>query len=193
MRALVGKSTLGKVSGAVGILVGLVALAMAFRIADAQGGGGARLYPPDPCGPILLQNGDHAIIGVLLPAVQRVREAARLVILNSSGRPIADTSLPAVQNQPFTTAFVDVYMDMEGGSVRIVKRATPDPTSGGEELFNGGSDGELIALLLPAVQRNGEVVYPTSATIQGIGSDGATRFVLPFKPPNPSKNPGPPQ
>jgi len=48
MQALVGKSTLGKVSGAVGILVGLVALAMAFRIADAQGGGGANFRPPNP-------------------------------------------------------------------------------------------------------------------------------------------------
>jgi len=185
MQALVGKSTLGKVSGAVGILVGLVALAMAFRIADAQGGGGARLHPPDPCGPILLQNGDHAIIGVLLPAVQRVREAARLVILNSSGTPIVETFLPVVQDQPFTTAFVDVYMGAR--SVNIEDRA-----SGSRVRDVGLSDGELIALLLPAVQRNGEAVYPTSATIQVMdGTTGATRFVLPFKPPNPSIDPGP--
>jgi hypothetical protein len=109
---------LQKECGAVGFLVGLVALAMALRIADAQAGAGVNLRPPSPsCGPILLQRGDHGIIGVLLPAVQRVREDARLVILNGSGMSIVETFLPALQDQPFTTAFVDVYMGATGRSV----------------------------------------------------------------------------
>lgn len=187
-----GKTRFGKACGVLVVLATLSALAFAFRPAGAQGGSHLPVTPPDPIGPILLQNGDHAIIGVLLPAVQRMRHDAMLVILDSSGSPIARVSLPAVQNQPYTTAFVDVYMG--DGSVRIVRRGG-DPAAGA--LFDGPSDGTLIGLLLPAVQRNGNAVYPTSATMQVMDSSGGTRFALPFRPPNPNlereKDPGPQQ
>ncbi|MGC8668651.1 MAG: hypothetical protein ACP5VE_11110 [Chthonomonadales bacterium] len=183
MCARVGKFRFGKAFGALGLLSALVALVVAFRPAGAQGDNvPAVQHPPDPCGPIQLQMGDHAIIGVLLPAVQKVREAAMLVILDSSGVPIARTFLPAVQNQPFTPAFVDVYMG--DGSVRILKRGG-DPASENGTLFQGSSDGALTAVLLPAVQRNRKPVYPTSATIQVMDGAGKTRFALPFFPPTP--------
>lgn len=101
-------------------------------------------------GPFQLSSEESgAEIGLLLPAVQRVREAARMVFLDSAGNILSSTALPAVRSPFYDATFAAVWGD---GSVRIFQKVR-----GGEDVLvgEGAPDGVLIGLLLPAVQLNG--------------------------------------
>lgn len=102
-------------------------------------------------GPFPLDQEGYTEMSLLLPAVQKVRQPARLLILNGLGAAIAQVELPTEG----ATAPVPVLMRLfwEGNVVKV------------QQLFGDGSvkevgagtspNGMLIGLLLPAVQRNG--------------------------------------
>jgi hypothetical protein len=133
-------------------------------------------------GPIqLTQGGDSALIGMLLPAVQKVRSPAQMLFLDSKGGIVANALLPAVQKDPAAAAspFFDARFEagFADGSVRIVQKVR-----GGDDVVigQGGQDGILIGLLLPAVQTNGAPAGLVGGTLrlggahyqfEGISSD----------------------
>jgi hypothetical protein len=113
-----------------------------------------RLPPPRNyfVGPFTLTQGEPAQLGMLLPAVQKVREAARFQLVNGDGRLIAEDVLaapPERQSGPFGVQYDLLFGD---GSVRVQRRMADGSVRVGEGTT---VDGILIGLLLPAVHAGG--------------------------------------
>lgn len=116
-------------------------------------------------GPIQLSNGEHALIGLLLPAVQlpavqRGQAPFRVDLVRSDGSLLTELAVPrAPAGATRQTAFYDV--SFADGSVRVLDRAT------GSVVFAGDlSDGMIIVVCLPAVQFPGNMIAPTAGSVQ---------------------------
>lgn len=134
-----------------------------FRAATAKAQSGAKQVQVfQSAGPISLSNGESALIGLLLPAVQRKNVLPyRLQLFDGSGTVIADVKIPVGGRK---VVMFDVFFG--DGSVRVVDKAS------GEVVTSGKSDGILIGLLLPAVEPNGDTIGAMSASIQLYNGDG---------------------
>ena len=129
--------------------------------AKAQNGGDVRVAFK-AAGPISMSNGESALIGLLLPAVQRGdAQPFRLQLIDGSGKPFVEVLLPAVQRS--RVAMFEVFF--ADGSVRVVDKST------NEIVGSGKSDGSLIGLLLPAVRPNGNQLGPIAGSIQLFNAD----------------------
>jgi hypothetical protein len=127
-------------------------------------------------GPIKLQDGESLGFGMLVPAVQKVREAARFVLTDGQGKTLFSHQ---VQVPPGPSTSVGVYVKAtfhakgaagaNGGSTVEI-----DDGSGAPAIIIGPSDGILIGLLLPAVQRNGQLAIPLAASMQSFNVNGGT-------------------
>ncbi len=126
--------------------------------AKAQGGpNGSQEFKT--AGPISLNNNEGILIGLLLPAVQRrVALPYRLELFDASGKMLVE--IPITPEQSRKASFFDVFYG--DGSVRVMDRKSTT----GKPLYEGRSDGILIGLLLPAVQRNGESIGAIAGSFQ---------------------------
>lgn len=121
-------------------------------------------------GPLTLEAEGKHEIGLLLPAVQRVRVPARLILLNGLGDVVAEIPLPTEGTDPVVPFH---FLLVRNGELTRVFR---QPPGADEELLVEAPtpEGVLIGLLLPAVQRNGK-----PAAVLG-GSIRAGDETLPF-------------
>ena len=162
------------------LVVGLLAMAasgLVARPAYAQ----PNTMMPDrgyTAGPFMLHDGERVLIGLLLPAVQKAREAANFSLLDSSGMRIFTRDLqPPSPNAPLFSSFFDITYrmasanDPNGGVIEIRGKGTP---GGGDIVEIPSEDGILIGLLLPAVQHNGKTAFPMATSMQSFNAEGGT-------------------
>ncbi len=119
-------------------------------------------------GPILLNDGESALIGLLLPAVQKLQRDAHLVLFNGDGKVLADVPVAMGDGSVKPASF---RVTFTRGVFRIVG---PDL----KEMSVSG-DGNLSAVLLPAVQR-GALVLPVSSSVQILDRDGLRGQIVGF-------------
>lgn len=120
-------------------------------------------------GPFRMHDGEKLTFGMLLPAVQKARANAHFVLTNGDGATIF-TYPP----DPGRAAFIDVTYhakpvgDQRGPSFEITHGI------GNPDFVPAGTDGILIGLLLPAIDRAGQTVGPITASMQSFNASGAT-------------------
>ena len=146
------------------------------RPASGQGG----TPTPDQifsAGPFMLQDGERALIGLLMPGVNRARAEAQFFILDSSGRRVfPETNNPATISGtgPRWTAFFDITYRIKD-STGILPGSFEIRNADGEIIGTAPSaDGILIGLLVPAVQRNGMTAPPLATSMQSFDAKGGT-------------------
>lgn len=115
-------------------------------------------------GPISINSNDNegVLIGLLLPAVRNEASPFRLQLIDGTGTTLYD--IPIAAKTKRIDSFFDVFYqksELGDGSVHVIDKAT------GQEIGKGKkTDGILIALLLPAVQRNGERIGAIAGSVQ---------------------------
>ena len=158
-------------------LLALVALGLSPRIALAQmaPGNPDRIYTS---GPFQLHDGERVTFGLLVPAVRNVRSNAQFSILDSAGN-----QLVSYPPDPGRTFFVGItYHATPAGGLRgpsfEISHGIGNPNLnngiGNPDFVPAGTDGILIGLLLPAVQRSGQTLDPTFASMQSFNANGGT-------------------
>ena len=130
-------------------------------------------------GPFQLHNGEHVLIGLLLPAVQKVRESPTFSLLDSSGKELFMVKLgPQAGTNPngsFFSSFFDITYrtgGANGGMFEIRGKGTPGGGDISEDVPS--AEGILIGLLLPAVQLNGKTASPLGTSMQSFNANGGT-------------------
>jgi hypothetical protein len=161
-----------------GLLIGLFAMALVVSLlytalpvsrAVAQTSPGLRIVRTG--GPIQLANGERALIGLLLPAVQNLKTPFRLTLWNNQGTAFIELPLRPPTTGRVFPAFFDVLFG--DGSVRVFRHG--DTT---HVLFTGRlPEGHFAAVLLPAVQSNGDGLGALASSIQLI-QDGQVKHII---------------
>lgn len=140
------------------------------RAGAQEGGGGATgilTYGPMNLLPAV-QSGEspesvRGLIGLLLPAVQRVRAPFRLQFLNQDVNKVIAIDVPETGGP--VSSFFDIFVELMGdGSVfHFRNRRT------GEDVTVQSHFHDISVRLLPAIQRNGRLVPAVSsaATLRG--------------------------
>ncbi len=160
-----------------GLLFGLFALALvvsmlytALPVSRAAAQTAPALRTVKSGGPIQLGNGERALIGLLLPAVQNIKTPFRLTLWNNEGRAFFEIPLRPTGTGSVFPAFFDVFF--ADGTVRVFRHG--DTT---RALFTGRlPEGLFAAVLLPAVQNNGDGLGALAGSIQVI-QDGRVKDI----------------
>ncbi len=159
------------------LAAGIVVAVWAFAPKQAA----AQTAPSDPTrifssGFITLGEGETAGIGLLLPAVQKVRSAAHMTFRGPNGRLLFSTPLagPSTNSNSFFDVFFDVtYHRAPSANVGVL--VFKDGKTGEVLMEAPSPDGILIGLLVPAVQRNSNTaVPPAGASVQLFNATGGT-------------------
>jgi hypothetical protein len=156
-----------------GVLAAAVC-SLAPRPAFAQNNA-AKSHPMYSTGPFQLHDGERALIGLLLPAVQRAKAPARFLLLNGQGKALFGKTPgpPQNSNVPIFGSFFDITYRAAGPNnpdgIFECREAANDPP-----IIVPSEDGILIGLLLPAVQRNGKASSPLATSMQSFDVDGHT-------------------
>jgi hypothetical protein len=118
---------------------------------------------------------EGVLIGLLLPAVQKVREAARLLLVDASGQ--VQLAIPLRGGAP---SFFEV-MPGDGSVTPSDNRGTLQVRErGSKRVWEAPSNGILIALLLPAIASDGSAFGPLAGSVQINAADGSVSQILPF-------------
>ncbi len=153
----------------------LAACALAWLPAPAAAAPPAGTPDVYGAGPIRLQDGEKILIGLLLPAVQKVRANAQLVLTDAQGKTIfsavPDTGKPTYYDITFHAKPVG---GANGASIEVAHGSAPPV------VISVDPAGILIGLLLPAVQKSGATVAPMSASMQAFNANGATMAFSPL-------------
>jgi len=128
-------------------------------------------------GPFMLHDGERVLVGLLLPYIEQPGSMASFRILDSSGKELYETKPgPPVntnQGSMFSSFFDITYRPPSatnnGGMFEVRESAL-----GKVIAILPSTDGILIGLLLPAVQRNGKIAAPLAASMQSFNANGGT-------------------
>lgn len=148
------------------------------RNAIAQVGADNHVPAVQSAGPFTVDQSHGALIALLLPAVQRVREAATHVFFGDGSVLAAAKIMPNPRSA--TMSFFDItYVTLGDGSVRLVikQRGQENP------IYESGplqGPMQITGLLLPAVQKNNHAVGAISGSVQFEGSKGGPNGILPY-------------
>jgi hypothetical protein len=154
------------------VLTGVIGLYSLVGVRPAQAQGTNDQAPAQTTGVIKLNRGEHALIGLLLPAVQRARAPYVFVLVDGDGT--ARLTIPIDANVPnrFRSNYLDIFVD---GEVWIVK----DPATG-KTVRGGNTRGTLIGLLVPALNQSGRPVRPSSASVNILNAEGQRQQQINF-------------
>ncbi len=149
--------------------------------AGAQGGGndgptGVVTFGPINLLPAVQEGGNspesiRGLIGLLLPAVQRVRAPFRLQVISQDVNLVVPITVP--ENMSRMSSFFDIFLTRanagDGSVFHIRNRRT------GEEITAPTHFMDVTVRLLPAVQHNGFLVPAVSQalTVRGMMGDGS--------------------
>ncbi len=120
-------------------------------------------------GPIQLQNGERALIGLLLPAVQKVKTPFRLMLSDDQGHTAELKLDPPAKSSEFLT----LELLYSSGALQLVDPKTGQPLS-----IAVPGDGVFAVQLLPAVQKGGNAVGGISASLQLFDANGARTGIV---------------
>lgn len=126
---------------------------------------------PELCtlGPVHLQASENALLNFYLPAVQNAATPFRVVILDGQGKAVHEAPLtpPPGGGRVFTS-----FMHVEYDGVAL---SATDPATGTALWDVPDSDGILIGLLVPAVQKKANAQIGPVAASGEIFDDGGAR------------------
>ncbi len=123
-----------------------------------------------------VQAGEAVQIGLLIPAVAKVRQAGRIVVTDGDGNVMFNVPTPPTDLTPLFRIAYHATATPEGGNVFVMT----DVKSGRQLGIVPNDSGVMMALLIPAVQKVREAVPPSGATAQLFDISGDTVSVSVF-------------
>jgi hypothetical protein len=154
------------------LAAGIAAPLALFGLREAKAASDGRSYVT---GYFALSLDQHVLIGLLLPAVQKVREAAvRMLLLASDGSVVLDLPIVGDPRRP-TPLQLDIRY-VEDPNLRHRMFSIVDRTQNRSWTVQN-DDGILIGLLLPAVQDGPAIL---AGSVQILDEAGRTVEILPY-------------